>query len=281
MQGITSSRNPLIKEVKALKNRKFRDEKGLFFIEGIKIADEAIKCNAEIVRIFISEGFQFDKEAAFAPYLHSYLNSKENSGDKNSLYLIPSRLFKELSDTETPQGVLAVVRAKRYRLEDMLKRENLFVVLDSLQDPGNMGTIIRTADAAGFSGIIASKGSVDLYNPKVLRSTMGSVFRMPVISGAEIAGILHVLKSEGIKIYAAHLKASVHCFDRDMRSHAAIIIGGESGGVREEIAAMADELIKIPMAGGAESLNASVAAGILMYESLRQRLLKQKNAIQM
>lgn len=274
MKRISSGGNPVIKEVKALKNRKFRDEKGLFFVEGIKIVDEAIKCNAEIVRVFMSEEFQFEKEAALAPHLYSYMNSKEKDGAESSLYAIPGRLFKEISDTETPQGILAVVKAKGCCLEDMLKGENLFVILDSLQDPGNMGTIIRTADAAGFSGVIASKGSVDLYNPKVLRSTMGSVFRMPVFSGAEMAEVLHVLKSKGIKIYAAHLKASAHCFDRDMKSDAAIIIGGESGGIREEIAAMADELIKIPMAGGAESLNASVAAGILMYESLRQRICK-------
>lgn len=145
------------------------------------------------------------------------------------------------------------------------------VILDSIQDPGNMGTIIRTADAAGFRGIIISKGCVDPYNPKVLRTTMGSIFHIPLHLCDNLKKTLTEIKASNIRIYATHLKGSKNYYETDMTGNVAIIIGNEANGISNESQLMADELIRIPMPGKAESLNASVAAGLLMYESLRQR----------
>lgn len=197
---------------------------------------------------------------------------------------VSQNVLNEISDTTTPQGILAVVKMKKYSLEDIVPEENdnlcdnikenpcrHYVILDGIQDPGNMGTIIRTADAAGFNGVIVSKGCVDLYNPKVLRSTMGSVFHIPVYFSDDLAETLDKLKSRAVKIYASHLNATKNYYEVDMTRNAAIIIGSEANGISDISVEMADELIKIPMPGKAESLNASVAAGLLMYETIRQR----------
>jgi len=190
------------------------------------------------------------------------------------VFVLPDKLFNEISDTETPQGVLSVARMKKYSIDEVMYPDGLFIILDSVQDPGNMGTIIRTADAAGFTAVIALEGCVDVYNPKVLRSTMGSVFHIPVIQDGSPETSFSKLKSHGVKIYAAHLKGTVNYFELDVRRSAAFVIGNESKGISDRVASLADELVRIPMIGQAESLNASVAASLLMYESVRQRISK-------
>lgn len=287
MKTITSGQNELIKEVKALKSRKFREEKGLFFIEGLKFVREALNENADIVRVFVSEQFAgSDRGKAFLSqeiqenHLRTSKRKQENrphaSEDRThaSIVLVPDRLFSELSDTQSPQGILAVLKSKISSIHDLLDAGSLFIVLDSLQDPGNMGTIIRTADASGFAGIVVSEGSVDVYNPKVLRSTMGSVFRVPVAYCDNLEEVMRIFRSKGITIYAAHLSGRINCFEADLSENAAVIIGNESGGIRDALLPFVDILVKIPMVGNAESLNASVAAAIFMYESVRQRMVK-------
>jgi TrmH family RNA methyltransferase len=270
MKTITSGQNAFVKEVKALKNRKFREEKGLFFIEGLKFVREALNENAEIVRAFVSEQFAgSDRGKAF-------LSSLQANRPRVSVVSLTDRLFRELSDTQSPQGILAVVKSKISSIHDLLDGGSLFIVLDSLQDPGNMGAIIRTADASGFAGIVVSKGSVDVYNPKVLRSTMGSIFRVPVAYCDNLEDVLQVFRSKGITIYAAHLSGGINCFEAELSESAAVIIGNESGGIRDSLLLFVDKLVKIPMVGNAESLNASVAAAIFMYESVRQRMAKME-----
>lgn len=261
MNIITSSKNPIIKEVKALKNRKFREQKKLFFIEGIRFVEEALKEKADIVRIFLSQQFYENRQ----DFVRDILESCE-------IFVISDALFKEISDTDTPQGVLAVMGMKYYDINNIKSNNNLFIVLDSIQDPGNMGTIIRTADAAGFTGVIASKGCVDIYNSKVLRSTMGSIFHIPLYQCENIIEGLNILKANRIKVYAAHLGGKSNYFDIDMKDNIAVIIGNEANGISDDVAACADELVKIPMPGRAESLNASVAASLLIYESVRQNI---------
>ncbi|HHW31903.1 MAG TPA: RNA methyltransferase [Clostridiaceae bacterium] len=264
MKKITSSQNPLVREAKALKNRKYRDEKGLFLIEGEKLLKEAVQEKAEIIKVFLSE--EYIKEKSYDLFSSELL--------KHDTIILSDRLFKEISDTETPQGIIAVVKQSKHTLSDIMANNRNIIILEEIQDPGNMGTIIRTADAAGFSGVITTKGCVDVYSPKVIRSTMGSIFRIPVCTGAGISEIISRLKAEGIKVYASHLEGKASLYDIDLRSDMAIIIGNESRGLSKEASASADALVQIPMLGGAESLNASVAAAILMYECVRQRLTK-------
>jgi len=264
MNFISSNNNPVIKEVKSLKNRKFREEKKLFFIEGIKITEEALKENAEIVRILVSEEFVSREDSA------PLMQRIESVGYK--CFIIPAKLYREISDTETPQGIMAVVKVKHFGIDEIIREKSSLVILDTIQDPGNMGTIIRTADAAGFDGMIISKGCVDIYNPKVIRATMGSVFRMPFNFSEDLTDTIKVLKSKNIRVIAAHLKGDKNYFELDMKGNIAVIIGNEANGIRDDVSALADDLVRIPMAGRTESLNASVAAGLLIYEVLRQRL---------
>lgn len=263
MQNITSSQNPVLKELKALKQKKVREEKQLFFIEGIRFVEEALKESADIDKIFLSDKLTQIKGG-------NEILERMQKGNY-SMYSLPDRLFKEISDTENPQGILATVRFNKLNTSDIPACGDFYVVLDSLQDPGNMGTIIRTADAAGASGIIVSKGCVDIYNPKVLRSTMGSIFHVPVYNSEDMGEGIRQLKSMGVKVYAAHLEGALDYFEADMTGRCAVIIGNEAGGISSEIAGMADALVKIPMPGRAESLNASVAASLMMYEVVRLR----------
>lgn len=264
MLEITSSRNPIIKEVRSLKNRKDREEKGLFFVEGVRIVEEALTAGAAITYAVLAESFaqgsgSYDIRARF-----------ESAGVK--CYSVPDSLFDTLGDTRTPQGMLAVAEIRPYELDGACFADGLFVILDGVRDPGNMGTIIRTADAAGFTGVIAAGDCVDIYNPKVLRSTMGSIFHIPVYIHEDITGAIRLLKAKGISIAASQLSGGCSIYGADLTAPIALVIGSEAGGISREAAAAADLLVNIPMPGRAESLNASVAAGIMIFEAVRQRL---------
>ena len=196
----------------------------------------------------------------------------ENPGDK--VEIVDDKVFKSLSDTVTPQGVLCLISMKDWSLEEILEGvENpLLMILEDLQDPGNLGTIIRTGEGAGITGVILSRTSVDVFNPKVIRSTMGSVYRVPVLYVDSIEKeVLSVLKTHGITTYAAHLKGKNNYDQEDYGKGTAFFIGNEGNGLTDSLTACADTLIKIPMEGQVESLNAAMASGILMYEAARQR----------
>ena len=261
MDFIQSSQNSTIKEIKSLQLRKNRDSKGVYFIEGVRFISEAISSGEDIEKIIISEKLEGSNQDLIQQIL-----------DRNiSCSMVPDKLFAELSDTKTPQGILSVIKKKDYNYNDIVGRGSFIVLLENLQDPGNAGTIIRTADAANASAVILSKGCVDVYSPKVLRSTMGSVFHIPIIEGIDINEAITDLKSSKYKIVVSHLKGTNNYFDENLKQRCAIIIGNEANGVSEETAALADSLVKIPMPGMAESLNASVAASIMIYEMVRQR----------
>jgi len=264
MNYITSAQNPIIKEVKSLKQKKYREEKKLFFIEGIRFVEEALKEGVQIERILVSD--------KLAETNSGYEILKKVSNGGYPVFQLPHKLFMEISDTQNPQWILAVLSMKNCDIEDVWDEKNFFVILDSVQDPGNMGTIIRTADAAGMTGVIVSKGCVDVYNPKVLRSTMGSIFHIPICQSQDIFETMDRMKKRGIKICAAHLEGSCDYFDLEYKNNIAIVIGNEANGISEEVKNFADILVRIPMPGRAESLNASVAAVILMYEILRKNI---------
>ena len=266
MVRITGGQNPLVKEIRALKNKSGREETGLFFIEGVRFVTEALQEKASIRYLMVSETFSTD--AASMELLQSV-------NDGADCYRVPDSLFASISDTQTPQGILAVLDLKRRQLENAVLSGGLLVLLDGIKDPGNMGTIIRTADAAGCEGIVVPAGCVDIYNPKVLRSTMGSVFHVPVYHCEDMKSAINIARRNGYKIRVSHLDGAVSIYEADLTGPAALVIGSEAEGVGDEIVKAADMLLKIPMPGRAESLNASVAAGIMIFETTRQKYLKE------
>jgi TrmH family RNA methyltransferase len=266
MIRLTSSKNQIIKEVRALKNKSEREEKGLYFIEGIRFVSEALKEQIDIRYFVVSETFSSDKE--------NDLLLSSISNFPAQCYVVPDKLYNSISDTKTPQGVLAVIKLIRNQLKGARLPEGLLVILDSIKDPGNLGTIIRTADAAGCAGVIVPEGCVDVYNPKVLRSTMGSLFHVPVYFTQSITYALNTAKEQGFLLCASHLEGSVSIYETDLSKNVALIIGSEAHGISEESRKKADVLIRIPMQGRAESLNASIAAGVIIFEAMRQRLYK-------
>lgn len=257
---ITSATNPQIKNIIQLRDKsKARNEQDSYLVEGIKMfrelpADEIIKVYASTTFINIEENQEMLKDI---PYEE-----------------VSDNIFKNLSDTVSPQGIMAIARQKHYDLEEMLeakaKEKKVFLILESLRDPGNLGTIIRTGEAAGISGLILNKDSVDIYNPKVIRSTMGSIFRLPFFYTNDLSGTIQKMKEKEIKIFAAHLEGENIFETREDYKNAGIIIGNESSGISEEIKNTSDKLIKIPMSGQVESLNAGVSAAILIYEFLHK-----------
>lgn len=261
MLEVTSPQNRIIKEIKSLYRRKNRWDKNLFIIEGPKIIEEALTEQIKLKYLVFGESFLENKESAYLI---------EMAGNYQKIK-VTDRLFEEISDTESPQGILAVATFIERRLEDICIKDQPFLVyLDQVQDPGNIGTIIRTADAFNIDGIILGKGTVDPYNPKVVRATMGSIFRVPLYFCQKGDKLLQGWKEKGLKLIATSLEGS-RVDERDFRSGSLLIIGNEARGVDVQLMNQADKLVKIPMPGKAESLNASVAASILMYEAMKGR----------
>ncbi|MGE5614195.1 MAG: TrmH family RNA methyltransferase [Bacillota bacterium] len=263
MIRLTGSSNPVIKEVRSLKNRSAREKKGIFFIEGSRFVAEALKESADILYIIMSDTFLAG-------------HGKEELADmieKSSIrcYEVPESLFGSISDTQTPQGILAVLRLQKKALDEAVLGNGMLVVMDMVKDPGNMGTIIRTADAAGCAGVIVTDGCVDVFNPKVLRSTMGSIFHIPVYHCGNVEEALMKVKESGFLVCASHLEGTVDIFDVDLTGNVALVVGSEAEGISGTAARNADLLVRIPMLGRAESLNVSVAAGIMMFEAVRRK----------
>lgn len=249
---ITSTSNARIKELIQLqKKSKFRKEKAVYIIEGIKMFAEADKSYMEAV--FVSEDF---------------LSSEKNRAllDGVSYETVSDNVMRAMSDTVTPQGVLCVMRCFEYSVSSILNKENpKLMLLADLQDPGNAGTIIRSAEGAGMDAVIFSKGSVDLYNPKTIRSTMGSIFRVPFIY-EDLRSVILKLKEKNVPVYTTDMNGKSYK-EASYEDGFAIIIGNEANGVSEDIAKLADQIITIPMCGKVESLNASIAASLIMYEA--------------
>lgn len=256
---ITAVSNQRVKNlVNLIQKPKARREQDVFITEGIKMFQEAdLK---KIKEVYVSESF-YEKKI------------EREKIEKCNYEILSDELFKKVSDTQTPQGILCVMKQFHYTLEDLVQKDNpLFLILEDIQDPGNLGTMVRTAEGAGVDGIIMTKGTVDIYNPKTIRSTMGSVYRMPFFYTDDLLSVMEQLRRKGVKLYAAHLKGEQFYHQMDFREATAFLIGNEGNGLREETANAADVYMKIPMEGKVESLNAAVASVILMYEAARQRM---------
>lgn len=250
---IESNQNKIIKEVNSLKAKKERDKTGLFILEGKRLVDE-IPNSWEIKYLLKAESYSED------------INFE-------NVYTVKDSLFEKISETVNPQGILAVCHIKEFDVTNVdYSNSPFFVVLEKVTDPGNMGTLIRTADAAGADGIFLSKGCVDIYNPKVIRATMGSIFHLPIYRNLNLMDLMEDFKNNNVKTLAAHLKGTSTPYKVDMTTACAVIIGNEANGLSDEISEMASDLVKIPMPGKAESMNAGIAGGILIYEAVRQRI---------
>ncbi|MCR4678117.1 MAG: RNA methyltransferase [Lachnospiraceae bacterium] len=253
---ITSSDNKRIKNViSLLEKAKARREQDAFVIEGIKLFEEVPE--SHILEVFVAESYK----------------GPTGKLDKLPSEVVKDDVFKKMTDTLAPQGVLAVVRREHYELKDLLNKGNApcFLVLETIQDPGNLGTIMRTAEGAGVAGVLMSSDTVDIYNPKTVRSTMGSIFRVPFVYCDDLQASVEELKASGVECYAAHLKGEKSCYDYNYAKPTAFFIGNEGNGLSDKMAAMADTYIRIPMEGRLESLNAGISAAILTYEAKRQR----------
>lgn len=282
---ITSTGNQQMKEIVQLqKKSKARCQQRVFVVEGPKMVFEVPK--EHLVKLYVSESFLRDP---------SEFRKLEALGC--SYETVSNSVLKSVSDTKTPQGILALVRMPSYTLEDLYKiplscgqkktcnvgessRTQLcpssfqaphLLILESIQDPGNLGTILRTGEGAGISGVLMNRTTVDLFHPKVIRSTMGSIFRVPFYIADDLEEAVRRLKSNSVKIYAAHLEGRLSYDQPDYTEGCAFLIGNEGNGLTPELASLADAYIRIPMEGNVESLNAAIAAALLMYEANRQR----------
>lgn len=256
---ITSVTNAKVKRLVALTQKaKARREEDAFIVEGPRMFVEAPM--DWIREVYVAESFFAKCE---------FQNRLKQTGYE----LVSDEVFKKISDTNTPQGILSVLKRPHYELEQLLAKEAPFLMLlEDIQDPGNLGTILRTGEGAGIHGVVMTSKTADLFNPKVIRSTMGSIYRMPYYITDDLLSVINVLKQKGVSVYAAHLKDSVSYDEPDYTKGTAFLIGNEGNGLKEETAEAATQYIKIPMQGQVESLNAAIASAILMYQAANQRM---------
>ncbi|MCL2016424.1 MAG: RNA methyltransferase [Defluviitaleaceae bacterium] len=252
------------KQVKSLKTKKGRDALNLFIVEGEKLVKE-IPSQWQVVT-------------------YVYAESKPPTVSHKPILTVSDKYFSALSDTVTPQGVLAVCKKRNFAITDILPNpanppnppnppKNIFLLLlENIADPGNLGTLIRTATAAGANGIILSTGSCDVYNPKTIRAAAGAVLRVPIVDNADFAEVIPYLQQCGVSVLAAHLHGEVLPYQINLRNPCGILIGNEASGLSQNAVKLANITVKLPMANNVESLNAATAGGILLYEVVRQRM---------
>ena len=249
MERITSLKNPKVQQWKSLKDRKGRRETGCFLAEGRKMAEEALLSGFQVEALLVDE-------ARLGEF---------TLPDGVPVYALPEHVLAAVCDTKTPQGIAAVVK-----MQTNAAMGRKVVALDGVQDPGNVGTIIRTADAAGLEGIILSEQCADVFSPKTLRATMGSIFRMPLAVTGDLPGYLTSLRENGYSVISSQLDGDPFYQRQPVGEKFCLIIGNEGNGISDEVKATATHKVKLPMRGGAESLNAAIAAGIMMYDLMRE-----------
>ena len=263
MQTITSKDNELIKHIRKLKDKKYRDESNEYVVEGVKLVEEAVKENAKIKQIIVCE----DTTRTYEIPTHIMLEIA-----KYECIYVSDKIFNIITQVTNPQGIMAIIE-KNAQDSQIDYTQDIIVALDDVQDPGNLGTILRTVDSIGLNQIIVSKGTADAFNSKVVRSTMGAIFRIKIIEVEDLAQAIKEMRKHHFKLMVTSLQTENSIYDIDFNKKI-IVIGNEANGVSKEIQDMADEKAKIPMLGRTESLNASVAAGVVMYEYVRQKLSK-------
>jgi RNA methyltransferase, TrmH family len=254
MKHIESESNASLKQWKKLHSKKEREKTGTFLLEGPHLIEEAISSGAKLVHVILEEGYNIKEEWLVGKF---------------TLWTVSSKLMKQLSETEKPQGIIAVCEMLA-KPEDFLKPDGRYLLIDGVQDPGNLGTIIRTADSAGLDGVVLGEGSADLYNGKTVRSTQGSLFHLPIIK-ENLERSVQAFKQLNIPVISTSLHEAVDMRNIPALSSFALIVGNEGQGVQQILQEESDLNVRIPIFGKAESLNVSVAAGVLLYELQRSR----------
>ena len=262
MQIITSKDNETIKNIRKLKEKKYRDLSNEYLVEGVKMIKEAVEENAKIKQIIVCEDCLKEDGCVEQKFLYQIA--------KYDCIYVSSKVFTLLTDVVNPQGMIAVIE-KESSEEAIKYTEDIILVLDGIQDPGNLGTILRTVDSAGLSQVVLSKTSVDAYNPKVVRSTMGAIFRVKIIEAEDLVETLKNMKKHKFKVVATSLSGTENIYELDYNKKV-IVIGNESKGVSKNILDVSDSKTKIPMLGKTESLNAGVATGVILYEYVRRKI---------
>lgn len=263
---ITSAANPRVKAWSALLTKRGRDEQSAFLLEGVHLIQEALRSQAKVQAVLYAVDRELPQE------LETYRSgAMAEEGRRIEWVGVSEAILGKCTETKTPQGVVAVCAKPAHDALVFLRHTSALVVaVDGVQDPGNLGTIIRTADAAGATGVLLGQGTVDLYNPKTVRSTMGSLFHLPVAE-CDLKELLPAAAGQGIRLVGTRLDARRHCYELDLRQPVWFLVGNEGSGLSPELAAYVNEDIIIPMPGQAESLNVAMATGILLYEAVRQR----------
>jgi RNA methyltransferase, TrmH family len=261
---VQSKQNSRLKELRRALAQPGREAGGIVGIEGPNLVEEALRANVTIKCVFAGERMQHWLQALPLP-------------PQTEVLVMPSGVLTSVLTTETPQPVAALVEPRRWTWIDLLspreKTAPLILILAELQDPGNLGTIIRSAEAFGATGIVALPGTVSAWNPKAVRASAGSVFRVPLLH-IKATDALAELRKAGVTVLTTAVRAAKPASLLDLTRPLALIIGNEGNGVPEDVAALADAAITIPCPGPVESLNAAVAASVLLYEVSRQRALK-------
>lgn len=287
-QRITSRHNPQVKYVRALSQRKFREQEGRFVIEGVRLLEEAVRATAKTAaKVSARTTAQFTLETVFVSSelvqtqrIYNLFRELRKIGSE--VYTVPPRVLEVMADTVSPQGMVGVVRRAKTseaanRLTELTQQLGpsnetqppLVLVLDRIQDPGNLGTLLRTAEAAGVAEVWLTRGTVDPFSAKVLRSTMGSIFRVPLATEIDYVQVLE-LSQAGLKLVATEVGVSKPYYQADLAVPLAILLGNEGSGLDESLKLASQEVVNIPLAGEVESLNVAVAGAILLFEARRQ-----------
>jgi TrmH family RNA methyltransferase len=267
---ITSKSNPKIKEIRLLKQAKQRHARGEYFIEGIHPVEEALRQPLPMKTIAYSPRLEESERGAVL------LSSARKEFSGAEWLYVSDEVMGYLGDTQSHQGILAVAKKKEYRWEEIFQREGLILLLHELQDPGNLGTIFRAAEAGGSAGIVLSEGSVDPYSPKVVRASMGSLFRLPFLMGQDLFTSLKIVRSKGFVVWAAAGHGGTIYWKVDFQRPSAVLFGQEGAGLPNSLMDAADGLLTIPMNPGVDSLNVAMAAGLVIYESFRQKAVQAR-----
>lgn len=258
---LTGLQNPMVKAAAELKQKKYRQQQGLFLAEGLRTVEEAVRYGT--VQSIFYTAIEDDRTRAVL---------EEAAAKQIKLVCVSDKVLKKIADTEKPQGIIAVCEMRSKRLDDFLASGKMLLVLDRVTDPGNIGTMLRTADAAGVGGLLLLQGCADIYAPKTVRASMGSLFHLPVLSGLSEELLVQAARKAGYELLVTCLDGADNLYKADLQGRIAFIMGNEANGVSDALLAAADKRVFIPMQGRAESLNVAMAAGIVMFEALRQRL---------
>ncbi len=260
LRAVSSRQNTLVKELRSAFQSGGPTADGYCALDGVKILEEAIRSSWKLKAVFFSEHAK-ERSGKLLPQFSSHTET----------LLLPDDVFRSAVLTESPQGVAALVKIREHSLDEMLRPANpLVVIAAGLQDPGNLGTIIRSAEAFGATGLLAAEGTVNPYNPKVIRGSAGSVFRLPLLKiGAREA--LSAIRGKGLRVLATSSHKSIPLHDADLTGPLAVIIGNEGAGISRDLIVQADQSIGIPHSANVESLNAGIAASVVLYECARQR----------